>query len=628
MARYLILLLLAPLARAEEPWFRNVSASLGLGGVEGKRVKWIDFDGDGWTDMLVMSADGRAQLEAMMGESTFVGTSPNRFVARRDWKGAPARFAGYDLDRDGFVSERELRRLVRTRLWSAYRSEKGARFTDVTASLNLRGRAVHMLVAGDIDDDGDWDLYASGYATQDPSNVVETPEFFFRWENGSFRRFDPPVAMPVSTVCGACFLDFDRDGKLDLFTGSWYRDFGNGLASYPDRLYRGDGKGGFVDVTKAAGLMLPHAKPGDSLPDPRPDPIPDELRARIGRQSHRPTYGVAAADWDNDGDLDLFTLSYGRQWNLHWRNEGDGTFVEIGEQTVFDGDAVRHGRYPEDVRRRGELPFRSNGNSFDCAFGDYDNDGRLDVIVSEYTHRWAGESSDVTEILTNMGAKFRRETGALERVHEVRNWNHGDFNVAWIDFDNDGRLDLLVSSSVYPDRNVLEAYHQKEPGTFTRVTEAIGLDWPDSTQLSLADFDRDGDLDVLAGNNPHPTRAAKLPRQVAVWRNEIANRSGNTFVSLSLRGKGWRAGGSNRMAIGARITIKAGGLLQVREVSGGHGHVGHQDDVRQVIGLGKAKKIDELTVRWCGPGSPTQTFRDVEVGRFYRLVEGGELTNE
>ena len=543
-------------ARADDaPWFTDVAATSGLAGVEGKRVKWIDLDGDGWTDLLVMAQDGANRKAALLKKlghpKGFVGTAPNLMLRMRDLNGDEQAFFRLDLNRDAIVHESEIDQFVRTQLWSAFRSIEGKRFENITAkSGQLRGRPVHMLVAGDIDDDGDLDLFASGYATQHPSNKVETPPFWLINDGkGKFMREDTrsgkghAIHDNVSTVCGACFLDYDGDGKLDLFVGSWYRDFGNGLAAYADRLYRNDGEGELLDVSHKVGLKLPYDAPGGVLGKNAKRPFTDAQKQAIGRTSNRPTYGVAAADWDNDGDLDLFTMSYGRQWNTHWRNDG-GRFVEIGKDTGFDGDAVRHGKYPEDVRRRAELPFRSNGNTFDVSFGDWNNDGLLDCILSEYTHRWAGESSDVTEILTNRGKEhgfaFRRETGAIERIHSTKNWNQGDFCVAWIDADNDGRLDLLVSSSVYPDRNVLELHHQTADGKFVRVTDKIGLNWPDSTQLSLADYDMDGDLDILAGNNPHPSRAGKIARQIAVFRNDIANRSGNRFVSLKLRGRGWR----------------------------------------------------------------------------------------
>ena len=442
------------------------------------------------------------------------------------------------------------------------------------------------------------------------------------------RYLDPRGVTSFYLGGGATFVDADRDGRLDLWLGSWYRYWGDDLqlyAAYPDRLYRGLGDGRFEDVTEARGLMLLEGLL-DTLPeeDREAKRVRPETRDRIGRGCHKPTYGTAAADWDDDGDLDLFTLSYGRQWNLHWRNDGE-RFVEIGEQTGFDGDADRTGTYPEAFHpkgRRGELPFRSNGNSFDCTFADYDNDGDLDCVVSEYTHAWAGSSSDVTTVLTNTGAEggwtFERPQ-TLERTHTRKNWNQGDICTAFADLDNDGVLELLISSCVYPDHNVLEVFAQ-EDGRFVRITESIGLDWPDSAQISLADYDRDGDVDILAGNMPHTSRADALPKRVALFRNDVANERGHHFLSVRLEGRG--AEGANRMAVGACLLVTCGDLTQRRDVTAGRGHVGHQDDVRQVFGLGTATRVDRLEIRWKGVGGRVDVFEDLPADRFLLVREG------
>ncbi|MDJ0973059.1 MAG: CRTAC1 family protein [Planctomycetota bacterium] len=612
MRRPLLLLVLvlallpAAPARGEDetPWFTDVAAAAGLEGVSAKRTKLMDFTGDGWPDVLVMQP-----------------------------------------------SDQPIGHLARTQQFFLYASRPGAkgegrRFVDVTKASGLHcGRAYQLVIAGDVDNDGDLDLFASGYATQDPGQVVETAAFVLL--NDGKGRFTPldqagpeTAAAPdgpnqhPATVCGATFADVDRDGRLDLFLGAWYRYWGGDLqlfSAYPDRLYRGLGDGRFDDVTEERGLMLAdgilHALPEADRKERRVRP---ETRALIGRGAHKPTYGTAAADWDNDGDIDLFTMSYGRQWNLHWRNDGK-RFVEIGETTHFDGDEDESGTYPEQFHpkgRKAELPFRSNGNSFDATFADFDNDGDLDCVVSEYTHAWAGSSSDVTCILTNTGKEggyaFER-TQTLDRVHSRESWNQGDICTAFADLDNDGWQELLISSCVYPDHNVLEVFRRnRETGAFERVTEAIGLTWPDSTQISLSDYDRDGDLDVLAGNMPYPSRKDTIPHRVALFRNDVADRSGNHFLSLRLEG----GPGTNRMAVGTRVLVTAGGITQLREITAGRGHVGHQDDTRLVFGLGKATVVDRIEIRWSGRKGTVDVHEGLPVDRFLLAREGSKPVPE
>jgi hypothetical protein len=619
------------LAPQESPdaWFVDVAQELGLGGVPAKRCKWMDFDGDGWEDVLVMNQDGGPWLRAQ----------------------SSGQAASQDISPD-------LRKEARKHLWSIYLSRPneggGRRFVDWTQESGIRcGRPYHLAIAGDIDNDGDLDLICTGYATQHPGKVIETPTFvlvndgkarFTPFDQKAPKSEDDPLGpnQHQETVCGASFVDYDGDGRLDVFLGSWYRYWGGDLklfAAYPDRLYRGLGDGRFDDVTERLGMMQK-----DSILDTLPEAdraarrVTPESRPLLGRGAHKPTYGTAAADWNNDGLPDLFSTSYGRQWNLHWQQRRDDSeagaerirFVEVGQQSRFDGDEDRSGTYPKKFHpkgRRAEFPFRSNGNSFDISFADYDNDGDLDAVVSEYTHAWAGSSSDITSVLTNLGPEqgYRFERSVqLERKHTRTNWNQGDFCTAFADLDGDGWQDLLISSCVYPDYNVLELYRQiPGEGRFVRMTEKIGLSWPDSTQISLADFDGDGDLDILAGNMPHESRKDRMQERLALFRNDIMNARGNHFVTLRLEGRG--EGGSNRSAVGTRVYVQTGELRQMREISAGRGHVGHQDSLVVHFGLGKAKKIDRIEVRWSGNKSQPQVFEDVDINQRLQLREGGKL---
>jgi len=179
-------------------------------------------------------------------------------------------------------------------------------------------------------------------------------------------------------------------------------------------------------------------------------------------------------------------------------------------------------------------------------------------------------------------------------------------------------LDLLIASSDYPDLQVLKLYHQKGDGQFEEWTDKMGFRWMNASQISLGDFDRDGATDILVGTNNMRLTEAQVksrPLSAGLFRNALAGRTGNGFFNLRLKGQ----------AVGARVTLTAGGVRQTREVYGGLGHAGHRDDTDCRFGIGKAKVIDKIEVRWPDAATTIQTFEAIEINRFYTLEKGGKL---
>jgi enediyne biosynthesis protein E4 len=207
------------------------------------------------------------------------------------------------------------------------------------------------------------------------------------------------------------------------------------------------------------------------------------------------------------------------------------------------------------------------------------------------------------------------ETG-LTREH-VPSWNDGDMTGAIFDFDSDGLNDVYIGSSDYPGAIGL-LYHQVSAGKFEAVPVADGIDHHRSHGIAVADFDRDGDLDVVVGHSLARCESGDCypTGQVRFFENQMA---GN-FASLQLVG----GPGSNRAAIGARVTVTMpDGTKQVREVGGGHGHYGIQHDLVQHFGLGTTCEVD-AEVRWPDGALTTQTVH-LLAGYRFRLEQGGEL---
>ena len=548
------------------------------------------------------------------------------------------RVALIDLDGDGFLDVllRNQWQTPSTTLLLSREHENGAlrTFQDITMTSRIarhdaeRVRQANVLIFADVDNDGDADAFSGIYSDHFNPKWKGDPEItsaiLLNDGHGAFERLEScGVESHPATTCAATFFDYNNDGRIDLFVGNWYRRYGESNEAHQDRLYRGvlkrGGKPAFEDVTAKAGLQTVPA-PGQ-------------------RNSAKPVYGAGHCDYNNDGWQDLLVCVYGRQWNFLWENDGKGGFIDVAERVHFDGDRIDHGRYPQAVKeyfrekygteREDELPFRANGNTFSVACADYDRDGDIDLFLGEITHAWAGDSSDLSALLVNGGKKerfvFERLPGAAPRRHaNETSWNQGDMHVAWFDFDNDGLQDLLVSSGDYPDGQYLRLFRQREDHALEEITAACGFDWESSSGISLGDFDRDGDIDILAGKSwmrmPKDRRSGPVPAP-ALFRNEVGSQ--NNWITIQLRGKG--KGGANGLGIGARITVEAGGVRQVREIRGGCGHAGQLDPPEAHFGLGPADLIERITVRWPNKRLSIQRIEKVQPNRVIQIRERGGI---
>jgi len=525
------------------PEFVNVAGEVGLEGVRAGRAVFCDLDADGRLDVVL---------------------DRTRHFLQRDGKFVPAETPPF-----------------------------------------AEGHSPSVVLFADYDNDGDPDCFAA-YACEPDNEKWRTDKDkgqrneLWLSDDGAWRR--APLKMPRTSVHAACTLDFDRDGRLDLFVGSGYVVYGASLQSHADRLYRGNGDGTFVDVTDAVGL---------------------QTSRRVGTHPwSRPTYGVTHGDFDGDGWQDLWVCTYGRQWNLLWRNQRGRRFDNHAARSHFDGDNDISGIYPESTKvfwkkrfgheREDEQVFRANGNTFDCAIADYDNDGDMDCILAEITHAWAGPSSDRTSLLVQRNGVFERRPDAFRRTHTVERWNQGDIHCGWIDFDNDGLLDALIASSDYPDGQELKLYRQKPDHTFE---DARTFGWEGAGQISVGDYDGDGDQDILVGrslNRLPKERREALGISCALFRNDVGN--ANHWLQVVCRGKA-----ANRDGIGCRIRVTTpDGVTQTREIRGGHGHAGHNNPYVAHFGLGRHAVAERVEVFWPDAAGSTRVLTNVQANA--RLV--------
>lgn len=552
----------------------------------------------------------------------------------------------------------------------AEEAPRGFRFQEVSETglpLALDG---DCLVFADIDSDGTsdavltrrLDVNADSY-TPPPGGTPQRTCWLRGNGDGTFG--DPlgtfneiPAAEPRTTACVAVG-DVDRDGRLDLYLGNWYVKYGDSVEAYPNDLFvqTGEGRGvAFVrrpldDESAGAAPVIDLSQPvgledvGESA-----EPTPEEKQSRMERDDPwgRPTYGAMIAglvSTVSPRDPDIIELNYGRRWNRIWRRDaGSQHWSDQGKLLGFAGDLVTHGRYPAWLTERAktdprfaretEKPFRANGNTFDIALGDIDNDGDLDAFVAEITHGWAGESSDRSRFLVQQrygafGTPSKLSTDRLPPDPAYVNWNQGDLFCELADFDQDGRLDLLLSSGDYPDDQRLRLYRQQRDGGFADVTDWTGLDNDGSQQISLADVDLDGDLDILVGQTfnrmPQGRRAGRTPR-VKLYLNQASERSQGNSLVLRLRAEPHSEINTSGLGAVVRVTADVDGdpgtppTTQVRQLIGIGGHAGKQHDFVVHVGLGAA---EFATVEIVWPAQGSDPTRIEMVGKGSWLVSPG-----
>jgi hypothetical protein len=426
-----------------------------------------------------------------------------------------------------------------------YRNEAGQSFVDISSQAGVK-ELPHTgggTVWGDYDNDGDLDVYKVIFFTTEPNQV---PRDYLLRNNGN------ETFTNVAEEAGIATLRPTQDWTEAAAWGDYDADGWLDLyvANYdrtqgggePDFLYHNNRNGTFTNV---AGTAIPQ----DSS---------------CGR-------GVAWCDYDNDGDLDIYIGNYRLQANFLYRNNGDGSFTDVATQA---GVAGGH-------------------HTLAVNWVDYDNDGDFDLYTTVvhgsnilYQNNGAGIFTDVTQ---TAGVRGTFDAGGA----------------CWADFNNDGFIDLFTQDIYDNDRFYL--YQNNGDGTFTEVPPSQSgiIVGGNGYASSWADYDRDGDMDLVTTTRPDPQYTSHL------YRN---NGNNNHWIVIKLVGDH-----CNTSAIGARVKVVAGNLSQLREVCGGMG-CGAQNMLPVHFGLGENTSIDLLEVRW--PCGRVDQEEDIPVDRWITRVEG------
>ena len=495
----------------------------------GPGVAFLDYDNDGWMDIFLVNS----------GQADFY-TPPK-----------PLRNALYKNNRDGT-------------------------FTDVTESAGVAGgKSFGMGVAvGDYDNDGWADIFVTAYGRS---------TLYHNNGDGTFADVTEKAGLVFPNwATSAVWFDYDNDGKLDLFVCSFvHYDIAAGTSCGDNKLKRkyyciprvfqptasllfhNNGDGTFREVSKGT-----------------------DIASAMGKG-----LGVVATDINNDGLMDLFVANDTVQ-NFLFVNRGNGHW----EEKALAAEVA----YSQNGQAR-------SGMGVDAA--DFDGDGRMDLFV-------ANVDQEMFSLYKNQGNETFADVAHQHDIAKATRLLSG-WGLKFFDYDNDGNIDLILSNG-HPD-DMIDSYspqvRYKEPlllfhndgKRLSNVSDIAGPAFQkDFTARGLAvgDFDNDGLPDVLIGNNG----AAPL-----LLRNNTP--PGNHWLGVRLVCKT-----ANRDAIGTRLTWSAGGVIRNRLKNSGGSYLSSHDP-REILGIGKATKLDWLEIKWPAPSKKTERFTDLPIDRYITITE-------
>ncbi len=533
-------------------------------------------------ESLPFSFTNVAEQAGLTATTVFGGREQNRYLLETTGSGA----ALFDFDDDGWldaflVNGTTLEGFPKGQEPTnhLYRNRGNGTFEDVTARAGLTASGWGQGVcAGDYDNDGYPDLYVTYYGQS---------RLYHNRGDSTFEEVTARAGLSETRLrwgTGCAFLDFDRDGKLDLLVAN-YIDLDLKTAPVPES-----------GLCRYRGIRVACGPPGlgggkNVLYRNRGDGTFEDVAEKAGITKASGTYGlgVSTLDFDGDGWTDAYVANDSNPSTLY-RNKGDSSFedVAVAAGCAFSADG-------------------KNQAGMGVAVGDYDRNGTLDIFKTNF-------AGDTSTLYANSGDGDCEDRTFASGIGVNTRWL--GWGAGFLDLDNDGWLDLfLANGHVYPEawqipgeasykqRKVV--YWSRAGARFEDVSERLGA--PVTTPAAargaaFGDFDNDGSVDVLV-NNVNDTPA--LYRLVS---------RGNHWITLKLVGTR-----SNRSAIGARVRLIVPGVLLEDEVRGGGSYIS-QNDLRVHFGLGRTTRVEAVLVRW--PSGAVERWSDIPADQILTLKEG------
>ncbi|MBN1447892.1 MAG: VCBS repeat-containing protein [Bacteroidetes bacterium] len=519
----LVFLLTATVSAQDSTWFRIITTDVGFGNdTKALRFNSVDLNGDRYPDIAVVrNIYKRGDIRVYLNEENPAGTPPRRFA---DW------------------------------------TEQSGVNVHPTLDTTKRGDCISF---GDVDNDGDLDLIAAVWMydtrapfPEDKSQVMlndGNAVFAHVVDDGFETLVDPQDARYPLSVSGSSFLDYDLDGILDVYIAAYWRTPQGPY--HPDRLMKGNGDGTFTDVSQQARVTAAF-----------------------------PMQGASCTDWNNDRWMDVMTSPYCRSNGSLLRNEGDGTFRDVGPMVGYNAQTMK-GDNGQNLCQWGAYPY------------DYDNDGDMDVL-QVLVHGGLDGNEGRTVIATNQGPEEDYElVWELDRLHRdnPQSYHLGNMDAQWLDMNNDMLADIIITECEYLDNTDRPFFYLQSADhhfyDITRKLRFVGrIRSPHS--LEALDYDRDGDYDIVMNSNHFSAQGNNDRADIVFLENRIGNT--NNWIGVQLTGPD----GVNRSAVGARVIVYAGGVRQMREVQAGRGHFSGQQPLELLFGLGQNTVVDSLVVLW------------------------------